>query len=473
MLSNNQLFIFGLLAVTTAMGAPRPATVTAKKNGTVGPAAEKSLQDKSTSSWQRISRWCKKKWAYLTFGLSCFALLLFKIKAAKDKQMSEGLLNAVNSGNSEAVQSLIKAKVDVNRADGNSDTPLHRAVVWGRIKIAQDLMENGASVNEANSCGYTPLHLAAAGDCVEIAQALLQAKADANQVDHQNNTPLGYATAWDHKDVAQVLLAHKADINLQNKNGKNPLKVAQNKDTATPEEIMKQQEAIEQVQLIGGKVNALMQEFDVGPWNTQLQEIDGCDTGVWTDANADRISGIVESLMVGWRVVQKARQELQLAADSGCLDYSGRLDTQAGKLVVQIRKLIAQMRKVVGIRAEKIGLAILKIADIEKKPKGDPIKELPRLGAIKELAAEISRAFEEPISTNFEVATKLRQLSQDVNKCFVDCCRSLETQARGLQEKINRGYADQRNQEELREIRKVQQSPFYEKPPSESSCKKR
>jgi hypothetical protein len=455
MLSSKQLFILGLLAVTTAVGAPQPFSVnpraTTAKNGTVSPPVKKASQGKGVSSLQRISRWCKKEWIGLTVGVFCFAFLLFelaKINSAKNRQvaeellvkrlnhnrqMSEELLSAVSRENTESVQALIKASVDVSRADVN---------------------------------GYAPLHLATFGNCAEIAETLLQAKADANQVDNQNSTPLYYTADGDHKEVVEILLAHKADINLKDQGCKRPLESAQNQDAERPEEIMKQQATMEQVRPI---VRSLMEEFDNGPWNTRLREIEESEARVLADASVEQVSTIVEALTAGWRVVQEAWQKLQLAEDSGCFGYSERLDTQAGGLVVQMRKLIIQMRKDVNTRAERLGLAVLAMANIEKVPKRDPVKEVPKLGAIKELAAEISKDFRTSISTNVAAAVKLRQLSQDVNKCLADCYQRLENTASVLQDYIYGGYFGnvQEHKERLQKIQEVQRSRFHEGAPLE------
>lgn len=55
---------------------------------------------------------------------------------------------------------LIEKDAFVNHALTNGDTPLHLAVLHGRVEVAESLIRAGADVNARNAEGKTPFDLA-------------------------------------------------------------------------------------------------------------------------------------------------------------------------------------------------------------------------------------------------------------------------------------------------------------------------
>ena len=90
------------------------------------------------------------------------------------------LVDAVKSRNAEAVQALLKQRVDVNAPQGDGATALHWAVHFDDLRIADLLIRAGARVNAANDTGVTPLFLACTNRNAAMVERLLAADANPN-----------------------------------------------------------------------------------------------------------------------------------------------------------------------------------------------------------------------------------------------------------------------------------------------------
>jgi cytohesin len=108
-------------------------------------------------------------------------------------------------------------------------TPLHTAVLHGRLEAVASLLERGADPDarvepthpaQADG-GATPLHLAARDGREKILQLLLDHGAAPTATDHRGTTPLHRAVA--HPTVAQVLLTAGADPTAADRRGRTPL----------------------------------------------------------------------------------------------------------------------------------------------------------------------------------------------------------------------------------------------------------
>jgi ankyrin repeat protein len=99
---------------------------------------------------------------------------------------------------------------EVDKADVNGTTPLHRAVRSNDLPRVQRLIRAGADVKLANRYGVTPLSLAAVNGNPAIVAALLKAGADANSLAGEGETALMSAARAGHVDVVRQLLVHGA-----------------------------------------------------------------------------------------------------------------------------------------------------------------------------------------------------------------------------------------------------------------------
>lgn len=90
--------------------------------------------------------------------------------------------------------------MDINMADLQGNTPLHKAVarnpkhsVEAQILLVRKLLKHGAIIDAANHQGNTPLHIAALQNNLDLVQLLLAAGANSLLKNHEGFTPHGLA----------------------------------------------------------------------------------------------------------------------------------------------------------------------------------------------------------------------------------------------------------------------------------------
>ncbi len=168
------------------------------------------------------------------------------------------LVQAVKSGDTAAVRTLLKQKVDVNATAPDGTTALHWAVHRDDAEVATALIGAGANVETPNRYGVTPLALACLNANPRVVELLLKSGANPNATSSPDGeTPLMtaartgndaavkllldrgaqigtkenwrgqdalmWAAAEGHKAVVQLLLEKGADVNTKSKQGYSPL----------------------------------------------------------------------------------------------------------------------------------------------------------------------------------------------------------------------------------------------------------
>lgn len=123
------------------------------------------------------------------------------------------LVDAVKSGNTRVVRTLVKQPGAVNLAEADGTTALHWAVRADDIATTQLLLRAGALVTAANRYGVTPLSLAAINGNPAMIETLLKAGADPNTTIAQGETVLMRAARTGNPHALKVLVAHGADVN--------------------------------------------------------------------------------------------------------------------------------------------------------------------------------------------------------------------------------------------------------------------
>jgi len=125
------------------------------------------------------------------------------------------LVEAVKRGDTAAVSTLIKGRVDVNAADLDGTSALHWAVVRDNTQAVDALVRAGADVKKANRYSVTPLAVACTNGSAEIIKRLLDAGADANTVTVDGETVLMEAARTGKAEAVKLLLAHGAKVNAR------------------------------------------------------------------------------------------------------------------------------------------------------------------------------------------------------------------------------------------------------------------
>ena len=126
--------------------------------------------------------------------------------------VSPRLVEAVKSGNRDAVRTLLKS-ADVNAAEIDGTTALHWSVRSGDLETTRLLLGAGAHADEANRYGVTPLSLAALNGNAAIMDVLIKAGANPAATVSDGQTMLMIAARSGNPEALNVLLARKVDVN--------------------------------------------------------------------------------------------------------------------------------------------------------------------------------------------------------------------------------------------------------------------
>lgn len=108
---------------------------------------------------------------------------------------------------------LVDQKADLNVADIDGKTALHRAIHNGDKASVEVLLSSGrADLRLEDSQRYTPLRCAAAYGQLKIVEMLLSAGAEADAQDKDKWTALRWAAQRGHKRIVELLINHKASL---------------------------------------------------------------------------------------------------------------------------------------------------------------------------------------------------------------------------------------------------------------------
>jgi ankyrin repeat protein len=133
------------------------------------------------------------------------------------------LVDAVKTGDRQAVRALLNANADVNAAGEDGATALAWAAHRGDLEAADILINAGADVNVANDYGVTPLSLACTNGHAELVERLLKAGANPNAAQPTGETPLMTCARAGSVDAVKSLLDHGADVNAKEAKGQTAL----------------------------------------------------------------------------------------------------------------------------------------------------------------------------------------------------------------------------------------------------------
>lgn len=130
----------------------------------------------------------------------------------------EALARAAEAGDLAGVREALHNGVDPNDSSGLawSDTPLHRACIFGRAKVAAELIKHGAEVNiRCSNIWMTPLEYAIQFNHFECCKLLIQSGARVNELNrYYGSSPLAQACHEGSYEIVKLLLDSGADPNI-------------------------------------------------------------------------------------------------------------------------------------------------------------------------------------------------------------------------------------------------------------------
>jgi ankyrin repeat protein len=132
--------------------------------------------------------------------------------AASLRAADERLIAAASQGDVKAIRLLITQRVDVNAADADGTTALHKAVWAAEPEIVDALLKAGAKPTTANAFAMTPVYIAAEQGNAAILRRLLDAGAEANTVDGSGDTLLMEAVRSRNIESVRLLLERGARV---------------------------------------------------------------------------------------------------------------------------------------------------------------------------------------------------------------------------------------------------------------------
>ena len=179
----------------------------------------------------------------------CIEVLLstgFNVNDVFWYQRETPLTLALQSGNMESLEVLLRGGADVNQWKRRGDSAFIIAIRQANNKQVERLIESGAFVNEPDFYGRPPLIVAIEHHCrvpareldgfpdyetdklargMEMVKFLIESGADVNQSDNNGATALIIAIkyTWPYMELINYLLASGADVNHLDHTGKSPL----------------------------------------------------------------------------------------------------------------------------------------------------------------------------------------------------------------------------------------------------------
>jgi ankyrin repeat protein len=137
----------------------------------------------------------------------------------------EMIYPAVRSGSPERLESLLKGGLSPDARDGDGNTLLMRAAIYGGVDMLRVLLAHGADVNARNTAGATAL-MRAAADSAKV-KLLLENEADVNARSQVGNSALLLAArAHGASEAVELLLNAGAEVNATNRFGVSPFLTA-------------------------------------------------------------------------------------------------------------------------------------------------------------------------------------------------------------------------------------------------------
>lgn len=137
----------------------------------------------------------------------------------KESDKSTPLFHAIETGNIEIVEILLRFGASVNARDSIKQTPIMRLDHDATPALVELLVRYGAKIDVADKEGNTTLILATGNATAEVVKALIDAGADTRAKNKQGRTALMEAADSDDLEAVKLLLEAGSDVNARDKEG--------------------------------------------------------------------------------------------------------------------------------------------------------------------------------------------------------------------------------------------------------------
>jgi ankyrin repeat protein len=153
------------------------------------------------------------------------SILLVFLSFSLNIAQTDDIHGAVKSGDLNKVKLLLKSNIELlNKKDKNGKTILHHAIETGNNNIAEFIIRQGADLNLKDEDNDSPLHYAASLGNLDIIKMLIERGATSiNEGGYQKITPLHYACMEGHPQVVNFLLDKGANIEAREAHERTPL----------------------------------------------------------------------------------------------------------------------------------------------------------------------------------------------------------------------------------------------------------
>jgi ankyrin repeat protein len=122
-----------------------------------------------------------------------------------DQYRHTPLICAAGNGHVEVVRVLLEGGANVERANANQVTALHKAALYGYLEVCRLLLDWGAKVDPVDKWRNTPLHDAVRFGHLLVVKLLVEGGADVSVKDDNGLTARDLARIWKNKAIAELL----------------------------------------------------------------------------------------------------------------------------------------------------------------------------------------------------------------------------------------------------------------------------
>lgn len=150
-----------------------------------------------------------------------------------DDEGSTALVQAIKMISADAVEALIGAGADPNKATKKGVTPISAAAHKGNVPIMKILLRGGAQVNLVNPSGSSALIQASHFGHLEAVRVLIGFGAYVDFPNRKGTTALMRASQEGHVEISKLLIQSGANVNRRNNEGMNALMLASQRGHAS------------------------------------------------------------------------------------------------------------------------------------------------------------------------------------------------------------------------------------------------